>query len=51
MGMAWLLSGVHWYDLFVKGVVMLFFCLRYSIFLCKDGKGFTSVPHGLHLIT
>ena len=47
VAMAWLLSGVDWY-----GAVMVCFCLRYSvIFLCKDGKGFTSVPQGLNLIT
>ena len=50
--MALLLSGVDWYDLFAKGVLMVCFHLRYPVmFLCKDGKGFTSVPQGLHLIT
>ena len=45
--MAWLLLGVDWYGLFAKGVVMVCFCLRYSvIFLHKDRKGFTSVPQG-----
>ena len=45
--MAWLLSEIDWY-----GVAMICFHLRYAIiFLCKDGKDFTSVPQGVHLIT
>ena len=42
--------GLEGYDLLAKGLAIACLCLRYSIiFFCKDGKGFTSVPQGLHL--
>ena len=44
--------GLGWKDLLVKEVAMI--CLHFmnsTIFFCNDGKGQTSVPQGLHLMT